>query len=357
MTAVSCLIGLAVAAPSTDALTVERRPGPPWVDIYWTLSVDEDPESQPGLTAAAAQVWAARAGGIVALTHTVRVEAEHGRIRMTAGVPASRLATVLDAATAAVTRLSVSDVQAEAALAQAQALRRAETLDELALAHNAVRSVLFADSPWARPTSGTLRGLATITSADLSAFFHRHLVGGRLAIQLVGAVPDDFDWRPKKLPPGRGQTQPQAPPPPQGRRLILIDKPGTQRAVVAVARWPATAAPSCQSAVETRDLGQRRVMWWTRRHPDEIEAALSSLLTETASSRTSDDCLADAAAVRWADGQLDRGPPGASRSSASTKAESTTVVVAVLGVKAGLAETLSRLTGIEAVSVIPYDLP
>ncbi len=349
-----------IFAQPNEVVSVERWPGPPWVEIGWKVDTDFDPETQAGLTSAAAYVWWARANRIPALAQTVHVSAQPGEIWLTAGVPPSELANVLPRLARSLQETRVSDAEADAALARAQDHRRREKLDELALARQASRSELFRGTQYARPASGNLQGLATVSAADLSAFWRHHWVRSRIRIRLVGAVPAEFDW---PGPPLRERASRRAigpGSPPLGRRLIVVDKPETELAVVAVSQWPAARLHRlCGDRAEVERLGFRRVMWWRRAPADQVEAEAHDLLTRLDENRRSPDgCAADHQALEGSD--LRRAleqwahPADADRSRDAPRA---TVVVVVTGLKAGLAPRLARRLGMAEVSVVPYDLP
>ena len=344
--------------PTADVVSVERWQGPPWVEFGWHLSTDLDPEGLDGLTMAAGQVWARRARALPDLAQTVRVQSNHGSIWLSAGAPASRIPAVMAALTSRLGKTEVSDAESEAALEWVQAIRRQEGLNERTLARRAIRAELFRSDPRARPPSGTLRGLASISAADLSAFFKRNLVQGRLHIRLVGAVPDDFDWSGPRLRSGRAPARRAPPPPPPGDRLVIVDKPGTQRSVVAAGQWPFDARhPPCQAGVERGQLGHGRVFEWLATARDSVEAAAQHLTQRvrdtdgrpracTTDRRSADFGDPRAALQRWALSAPVKGPPSAAGPSL--------VVVIVTSLRAGDAERLSQRLRIPNVSVVPY---
>ena len=349
---------LIAAVPNADNLSIERWPGPPWVEIGWVIDTPLDPETQSGLTAAAAEVLRIRAARITAFAHTVEVEARHGQIRLITGAPSPTLQELLPTATALIFRGPVSTADAETALARAQAKSKAASLDEVALAQNAVRAALFPDSPFARPGVGTLQGLAALTADDLSAFLHENVVSTRLHIGLAGAVAEDFAWDPPAMRPGQPRQLPTPAQPALGRRLVLVDKPGALRSVVAVGRWPSEPDRGpCAGRVRTAALGFGRQIWWQHAIEDNVDDAAEALL-RAVDAPTSAACAEDRRAARAADRRRSLARWSARSSSMSNRARgSTTVIVVVTSVQAGLAADLSARLKTPQVAVVPYDAP
>lgn len=349
------LVALLTSAPALEppVLSVQRRRGVPWVEMAWSLTVPIDPPEQSGLTAAAAEVWRGRANRINELTATVDAQPRPGQVVLTAGVAAEQLSTVLPALCKQLFDAEVTDAETEAALALAQARRRAETLDELALARRAIRAELFDGSPLKRPASGSLRGLASITAADLSAYFRGNLVQPRVEIYLAGAVPEDLAWSPPGLPTASAAPRPAPPAPATGRRLIVVDKPGARRAIVAVGRWPVPDPyPGCGRSIRAEYLGFGRALWWLRSRPDEVVADADALAAVARAGPPTDGCAADERAARRARPRLGPRPQPAAR---PVGARTTTVFVVVTALRAGMAETVSKQLGISSVAVVPYD--
>ena len=346
-----------LAAQSSGDVSIDRWQGPPWVEIAWHLDTGLDPETQPGLTAAAAEVWRRRAEQEPELAGTVRVSAEHGRILLTAGLPSHRVAEVLPRTSHRLMVPDVADIEAEAALTRAQVNRRQQTLDELALARQAARGALFAETPLSRPPSGTLRGLAAITAGDLSAFFRRNLVRGRFFVRLAGRVDSDPELPSNRIPAGRPAPNVADRRPEPGKRLILVDKPGTRRALIAVGRFPAQPEDvTCRDGILDLDLGRGRRLYYRRVHPEEVPRALTTLLSQAATKDR--DCRNDRSAADRSDRrQALRASLQARWTTPDATGGPTTVAVVVTGLKAGLAAELSRQLGISEVVVVPYDLP
>ncbi|MEL7371290.1 MAG: hypothetical protein AAFN74_20375, partial [Myxococcota bacterium] len=244
----------------------------------------------------------------------------------------------------------VDESEATAALAQTEKMYLGGRLNEVALTRSTVRAELFAASPEAQP-AGRPRDLARMTAADLSTFFRHNLTRDRLKIQLVGRVPDDFSWTPRRL--GGTARQARNPPAPAaGQRIIIVDKPGTTRAVVGLGQWPVERVRvPCGRGLSTESLGYQRGFWWMRKHPDSVENAVVEMLALIPSRfAPTQGCAADRRAFRG-----DSNPTDAEPRSGPSEAPQASVIVVVTGQTAGLAAALSQRTGITNVSVVPYD--
>jgi zinc protease len=114
--------------------------------------------------------------------------------------------------------------QSEAQLVQARD-------DDSLLAGRALRRHLFADHPHGWRVIGTSRGLAAITAADVRAFARRHYVKGGAIVHVSGDIApahaEEIALRlTAALPAGDAPDYPAGePPPPRGRRLVIVDKP------------------------------------------------------------------------------------------------------------------------------------
>ena len=354
---------LAVAAnPDSNVVAIDAWPDPPWVEIGWLIQTELDPDGQSGLTAATAELLRLRASASPALRGTVRVHSRHGAIAVTAGLAASVVDTAVPRISTQLLNPVVSEAAAVRAIDAARRRRDAAAIDTLNLAQQAVRADLFDGSPWARPPPGTAVELDAITAADISAFFRRQAVQARLRIRLAGPV-EDFDWRPARLPAGTPPARSAPPPPRPGERLILIDKPGVDRAVVGVGRWPAGPVAVCRHGLRGASLGFGRAFWYKRAHRDDAVRVLQRLWKETQSGalRPTPDCLADLEAARRADRQTavrafeDPFETTPASRSPQDPDRTATVAVVVVDLRGGLTEALSGTLGLVNVSVVPYD--
>ena len=350
-----------LAAQAALSVSVDRWPGPPWVEVGLAITTDPDPEALPGLTAATAALLEARARSVPAVADTVDVVARHGQIWLTVGLPSPQLSSVLPALWTKLSYPRVLEHEAEAALATAQARRRAQILDPVALARHSARADLFAGTGQSAPASGSLQGLAAMTRSDLATFLRRSMTRDRLSLRLVGAVPEplqlDLTVGPTESTPERALPKKLAPPP-TGRRLIIVDKPGAHRTLVAVGRWPAVATELCQSTIRTEDLGYGRVLWWRQGVSARVADIATQLLEVTQNPSPAPGCREDTAAAQRGDARRalrawntrQRADPSMTSSN-----DTAVVVVVVMALKAGLTESLSRQLGINQVSVVAYD--
>ncbi len=100
-----------------------------------------------------------------------------------------------------------------------------------ALAQRAFRRALFAGHPYGRSARGTTKSLASLSRDDAQAAYAAHLSGSNAVIGLAGDVPRERVREIASrlvggLPQGSRVADPVPPPPvPEGRRLVLVDKP------------------------------------------------------------------------------------------------------------------------------------
>ena len=262
------LLALAAVGGAPE-VAVEPTAGPPWVEMVWSWTTDLDPAAQTGRTSAAAEVLFARADALSDLAGTVAVDARHGRIVLTAGAPADRWPTILPMLAERLFAASVSEQEANAALARAQRIRRATRYDDVALARQAVRADLFGGTLLARPAVGTARGLAAITEDDLASFLRRTFTRDRVRLDLRGPISRKFTWPGANLPTGTAPPPPTMPPPQKGTRLILVDKPSARSAIVGVGRWPVEGVPAvCQLGIRVEAMGHQRTFAWAPNDAD-----------------------------------------------------------------------------------------
>jgi predicted Zn-dependent peptidase len=111
-------------------------------------------------------------------------------------------------------------------------LRAAKDRDPRQLSPLYGNAFLFADHPYGRPVNGDEASLATLTPSDVRGYYDDHVGANRLVIAAVG----DFDaatmisrltlafadWREAEAP----LPELPAAAPEQGRRILLVDKPG-----------------------------------------------------------------------------------------------------------------------------------
>jgi zinc protease len=100
----------------------------------------------------------------------------------------------------------------------------------------ALTAATFPGTAYAHPVEGTIEGLTSITLDDIKAFYAANLVKARLTLGIAGGYDDGLRERLERELAKLGQGEPAAPPPialpkPNGRRLVLIDKPGADASI------------------------------------------------------------------------------------------------------------------------------
>jgi zinc protease len=123
-----------------------------------------------------------------------------------------------------------------------------ETRDhDRSLVQIAFRRAMFEGHPYARSGAGTLATVEAITRADVMRCYEELLVQGNVVIGFAGDVTHagaaELGARlVAKLTPKAGRTDTVTPPaPPEGRRLVFVDKPErtqTQILIGALGTWP-----------------------------------------------------------------------------------------------------------------------
>jgi zinc protease len=128
-------------------------------------------------------------------------------------------------------RLAPAEFEKERALA-IQSIAAAKDSDPRALVGDYGDAWLFRGQPYGRPVSGSEESLAAVTIDDVKRYYDTQVGGDRLVIAVVGDV-DVADVR-RRLDAAFGGVRraagpaPEATPAPreQGRRVLLVDKPG-----------------------------------------------------------------------------------------------------------------------------------
>ncbi len=95
---------------------------------------------------------------------------------------------------------------------------------------------VFRGTPYAHVETGTLAGLAAITLDDVRSFHAAHYTSGNVVIGLGGAYAESLPGRLaadlERLPAGAAGHAPALDPPPlEGRRVVLVEKPGQSTAI------------------------------------------------------------------------------------------------------------------------------
>jgi predicted Zn-dependent peptidase len=111
-------------------------------------------------------------------------------------------------------------------------IRAAKDSDPRRLIRTYGNAFLFADHPYGTPVNGDEASLAKITAREVRAYYEDYVGADRLIISIVGDFDVDAmagklseafaDWRAAKAP----LPEFDSPLPQQGRRVLLIDKPG-----------------------------------------------------------------------------------------------------------------------------------
>jgi zinc protease len=100
----------------------------------------------------------------------------------------------------------------------------------------ALTAEVFAGTPYAHIAAGTVESLRSITLDDVRAFWEAHYTQGNLVIGLGGAYAPALETRLQadlaRLAPGApAPTPPSVAQPIQGRRVLLVEKPGPSSAI------------------------------------------------------------------------------------------------------------------------------
>ncbi len=95
---------------------------------------------------------------------------------------------------------------------------------------------VFDGTPYAHPPEGTVASLGSITREDVQAFYRRHYTQGNVTYGLAGDYPESLPERIEStigsLPAGEPAPAPAVEPrAPQGRRVVLVDKPGADASI------------------------------------------------------------------------------------------------------------------------------
>jgi zinc protease len=123
------------------------------------------------------------------------------------------------------------------------------------------RAFLFGSHPYSRPITGSEESLASVSYEEVLEYYHAHVGADRLILVFAGDVDVDAierdvrvafgDWRPASAPPFT-LTEPEKA---SGRRVLLVDSPGSTQAYFWIAnvgvnkRFPEHAALDLVSAL------------------------------------------------------------------------------------------------------------
>jgi predicted Zn-dependent peptidase len=201
-----------------------------------------DPESQSGLAGLLATVMQKGAGGRDAATLAEAAASVGGRLSVDAGVESIAVSAEFLSRDAKLMIELVADVLLRPTLsADELAKERSRMIDLIKAAKDSdpsdlmasyANAFLFPDHPYGNPTFGSEASLAEIAHDDLLRFYADQFGGDRLVVAVAG----DFDlaamkaaltaafegWEPAGLP----HPEVEAAEPVQGRRVLLVDKPG-----------------------------------------------------------------------------------------------------------------------------------
>lgn len=104
------------------------------------------------------------------------------------------------------------------------------------LAKAALTHFVFTGTPYAHPTTGTVAGLKSITLEDVKKFYQQHYTRENAVVALGGGYSADllarFEKQLGQLPAGKATPAVQAAPAKtEGRRLLLVQKPGADASI------------------------------------------------------------------------------------------------------------------------------
>jgi zinc protease len=100
----------------------------------------------------------------------------------------------------------------------------------------ALHGFVFAGTPYAHPPQGTVEGVASITLADVEAFYRQRFTRASAVVALGGSYPPELvaklETAVARLPAGRPPATPEPEPAPiAGRELLLVAKPGADASI------------------------------------------------------------------------------------------------------------------------------
>ncbi|MCB1555339.1 MAG: insulinase family protein [Xanthomonadales bacterium] len=223
-----------------------------------------DPEGKEGTASLLAALMSKGAGARDAAAYAEAIDAVGGRIDFASGREATGLSAqfmaqhadlMIELAADGLRRPTLSEAEFDKVRARAiQQIQASKDSGPDQLIAQYGYAWLFRDHPYGRPSQGTEASLARIERSDVLAFQQHNLGGDRLIISVVG----DFD--PAKMRhliesafgdwPAARDALPTvaAKPHEQGRRVLLVDKPGATQTYFWMGNVGASATDSNRDA-------------------------------------------------------------------------------------------------------------
>lgn len=234
-----------VRQPAASSPTVTFR-------VVFDAGSADDPVGLEGLTSLTARLMAE--GGTEALSYPELLRAlfpmaaelgwqvDRDQTVFAARVPAERLEefyrTFLDVLVRP--RLAADDFERLRTVARSELLDDLKVGDDEELGKEALHALLYAGHPYGHPTIGTAAGLAAATVERVREHRARVFCAGRAVVGLAGGFPEDFADRVvadlSAGLPACGDARRPLPPPPalEGRRVLIVDKPGNSAAAISI---------------------------------------------------------------------------------------------------------------------------
>ncbi|NIA26686.1 MAG: insulinase family protein [Desulfobulbaceae bacterium] len=201
-----------------------------------------DPEGRAGLASLFAGLLEKGAGDRDAASFAEAIAAVGGSLSAGAGLEAVTISADFMARDADLMVELLVDMLQRPTLAAAEMsklrdrrinlIRAAKDSDPRRLIHTYGNAFLFAGHPYGTPVNGDEASLARITAREVRAYYEDYVGANRLIISIVGDFDADAmasklsaafaEWRAAKAP----LPEFDSPLPQQGRRVLLIDKPG-----------------------------------------------------------------------------------------------------------------------------------
>ncbi|NMC69404.1 MAG: insulinase family protein [Myxococcales bacterium] len=248
--------GLPPAGGPAPGLRLVQQPAPSSPTVTLRVVFDagsaDDPEGFAGLTALAARLIAE--GGTETLSYPELLRAlfpmaaelgwqvDRDQTVFRGRVPAERLEefyrTFLDVLVRP--RLGADDFERLRAVARSELEDDLKVGDDEELGKEALHAFLYEGHPYGHPPLGTSAGLAAATVEQVRQHRARVFCAGRAVVGLAGGFPEGFAERvvadlSAGLPPCAEPRRPLPPPPPvEGRRVLIVDKPGNSASAISL---------------------------------------------------------------------------------------------------------------------------
>ena len=235
---------LVVELDNGAVLIVQEKRDVPLVGISAVVlgGAVTDPEGKSGLASLAASMLEKGAGDRDAAAFAEAVDASGGSLTASAGLEAITISGEFLSRDTALGISLLADMLQRPALERAEfdklrdrridLIRASKDSDLRALSPIYGNSWLFRDHPYGTPIDGDETSLASISHRDLAGYYRDFVGADRLIVAVVGDIAAGevvellaaafADWRPAAQP----LPEVAAAAPEEGRRVLLVDKPG-----------------------------------------------------------------------------------------------------------------------------------